>query len=276
MNDFIKNSLRKLKKNKIPNPDLDLRIILNYSSKLKKDIFLSNFNKKDINIVKFNSLLNRRLKFEPISKITNKKSFWKFNFFVNQNVIDPRPETELIIEESLKIIKNKYKKLKILDIGTGSGCLSVCLAKEFINSNISAIDISAEAMKVAIKNFKQHECENRISHKVCDFDYIKEKFDLIVSNPPYLSLKDYKNSVLDIKKYEPKLAFLGGIDGLSFYKKFSYTLPNLMKKNSYLILEIGENQASKCIEIFDNSGLKFVKKVKDLQKKDRILIFSKL
>ncbi len=275
MNNLLKLSLKKLKLHNIKNPALDLRILLNHSSKLKKKIFLSNFNKSDINLHKFHKILNRRLKKEPISKIINKKNFWKYNFYVDKNVLDPRPETELIIEESLKLLKNN-KKINILDIGTGSGCLAVCLSKEFIKSKITAIDISHKALKVASKNFKIHGCEKQISKKICKVESISEKFDLIVSNPPYLSEKDYKETTEEIRYYEPKKAFFGGNDGLFFYKKFAKILPNLMKSKSYLILEIGEKQAPNCLKLFLNSGLNFVKKVKDLQKKDRILIFSKI
>ena len=276
MNNLIKLSLKKLKIYNIPNPDLDLRILLNYSSKSKKEIFLSNFNDTDIDLYKFHSILNRRLNFEPISKIINKKNFWKYDFYVDHNVLDPRPETELIIEESLKLLTKKNKKINILDLGTGSGCLAVCLAKEFINSRITAIDISPEAMKVASKNFIIHKCKNRITKRICTVESVNKKFDLIVSNPPYLSKNDYKKTSREIKNYEPKNAFCGGNDGLFFYKKFARNVPKLMKFDSYLILEIGEDQASNCIKLFSNSGLNFVKKVKDLQKKDRILIFSKL
>ena len=276
MNNLIKLSLKKLKIYNIPNPDLDLRILLNYSSKSKKEIFLSNFNDTDIDLYKFHSILNRRLNFEPISKIINKKNFWKYDFYVDHNVLDPRPETELIIEESLKLLTKKNKKINILDLGTGSGCLAVCLAKEFINSRITAIDISPEAMKVASKNFIIHKCKNRITKRICTVESVNKKFDLIVSNPPYLSKNDYKKTSREIKNYEPKNAFCGGNDGLFFYKKFARKLPKLMKSDSYLILEIGEKQASNCIKLFSNSGLNFVKKAKDLQKKDRILIFSKL
>ena len=276
MNNLIKLSLKKLKIHNIPNPDLDLRILLNYSSKSKKEIFLSNFNYTDIDLHKFHSFLDRRLKYEPISKIINKKNFWKYGFYVDHHVLDPRPETELIIEESLKLLTKKNKKINILDLGTGSGCLAVCLAKEFINSKITAIDISTKAMKVASKNFNIHKCKNRITQRICAVESVREKFDLIVSNPPYLSKEDYQKTSGEIKKYEPKKAFCGGNDGLFFYKQFARKLPKLMKSDSYLILEIGEKQASNCIKLFDNSGLNFVKKAKDLQKKDRILIFSKL
>ena len=190
--------------------------------------------------------------------------------------MDPRPETELIIEETIKLFKNKNKKINILDIGTGSGCLAVCLAKEFINSKIKAIDVSNKAMKVAAKNFKIHKCQKQISYSICKLETIEEMFNLIVSNPPYLSENDYEKTSEDIKHFEPKKAFLAGKDGLLFYKKFAKKLPKIMKSRSYLILEIGENQALNCLKLFKNSELKFIKKVKDLQKKDRILIFYKL
>ena len=276
MNDLINSSLKKLKLNNIRSPNLDLRVILNHCSISKKEIFFRNFNKSDIDINKFKKILNRRLKNEPISKILKRKSFWKYDFYVNRNVIDPRPETETIIEEVLKIFRNKKRKFDILDIGTGSGCLSVCLAKEYKRSKITAIDISKKALAVASKNFKLHNCNHQILEKNCTVESLNKCFDLIVSNPPYLSKNDYELTSLDIKKYEPKKAFYGGIDGLYFYNKFSNLLPKIMNPNSFLILEIGEKQAYKCMKLFDKSGLKFQKKVQDLQGKDRILIFSKL
>ena len=260
----------------IANPNLDLRIILNHCSKVKKDIFFSNFTASDIDIIKFNHLFKRRLNHEPISKITNKKSFWKYDFYVNQNVIDPRPETELIIEESLKLIKNTNKEINILDIGTGSGCLAISLAKEFKKSKVIAIDISPDAIKVARKNIRLYNCKKQISSRVSTLKFLNMKFDLIVSNPPYLSIKEYNKLSVEILKYEPKIAFLAGTDGLLYYKNFARKLPKIMKNNSYLVMEIGENQAKKCTDIFKNSSLKLIKKAKDLQKKDRILVFSKL
>ena len=276
MKNLINLSLKKLKDKKIPNPHLDLKIILNYSSKINKEIFLNNIDKKDIDLNIFNNSLKRRLKSEPISKIINNKSFWKYDFYVDQNVLDPRPESELIIEEAIKMIKNKKKKINIIDIGTGSGCLAICLAKEFTNSKVIATDISNNAIRVAKRNINLHNCEKKISIQKADIEEIKDKFDLIVSNPPYLSKLEYTKTGIEIRKYEPKLAFLGGINGLFFYEKFAKSLPKLMKSNAYLILEIGEKQSLDCIKIFKESGLKFQKKVKDLQKKDRILIFSKL
>jgi len=279
MNDFIISNLKKLKEKKIPNPELDLRVLLNYSkySKYKNNnIILSNFDLDKININKFNILLSRRLSNEPISKIINKKSFWKDDFFVNQFVLDPRPETESIIEESLNIIKNKKAKLRILDIGTGSGAIAISLAREFNNAEIMAIDISVEALKVANTNITKKKLHNRIELKKRSIDSIKSKFDLIVSNPPYLSKNEIKETSIEVKNFEPKIALYGGEDGLYFYKEFAIKIANIMNKNAHMILEIGENQLNSCKQIFSFSGLNLLKKTQDLQKKDRIMVFSKL
>ena len=276
MNNFIISNLQKLKKKKIQNPEIDLRILLNYSKYTKNEIILSNFNLEQINIEKFNSLLNRRLAHEPISKIINNKSFWKDEFYVNQFVLDPRPETEIIIEECLSIIQNRKDDIKILDIGTGSGAIAISLAREFINSHITAIDISDQAIEIANKNMIAKKLQEQIKLKKTTIDNINSKFDLIVSNPPYLSMQEYKNVSIEIKKFEPKIALDGGDDGLNLYREFAKKIPNIMNKNAHLILEIGERQFLDCKEIFSHSCLNLVKKTQDLQKKDRNIVFSKL
>ena len=276
MNDFIISSLDKLKEKNIPNPELDLRVLLNYSKYSKNEIILSNFDLDQININLFNKVLNRRLSKEPISKIINNKYFWKDEFYVNEFVLDPRPETEGIIEESTKLIKNKGCSIKILDIGTGSGALAISLAREFTNAKIMAIDISEEAIKVANTNINNKKLNNQIQLKHSTIDNINEKFDLIVSNPPYLTKIELENTSYEIKNYEPLIALDGGKDGLYFYREFSKKINKIMNANSYLILEIGAGQLRDCKEIFSLSKLNFHKKTKDLQKKDRILIYSKL
>ncbi len=276
MNDFIVSSLDKLKAKKIPNAEIDLRVLLNYSKYSKNEIILSNFDLDQININLFNKVLNRRLANEPISKIINKKNFWKDEFYVNEFVLDPRPETEGIVEESLKLIKNKQSSIKVLDIGTGSGALAISLAREFINAKIMAIDISKEAIKVANVNINNKKLHNQIQLKQTTIDHINAKFDLIVSNPPYLTKKELENTSYEIKNHEPFIALDGGEDGLNFYRDFSRKISKIMDVNSHLILEIGEGQLKSCRDIFSLSGLNFHKKAQDLQKKDRILIYSKL
>ena len=276
MNDLIKESLIKLKQKNINNPELDLRILLKHSSKINNEIILSNLNLDNINIAKFKKSLQKRINRQSIAKIINNKSFWKYNFYVNNFVLDPRPETELIIEQVLNIYKNKNLKLKILDIGTGSGCIAISLAKEFKNASITAIDISQEALEVAAKNSKIHNCSKQIQLKLIDFKNINSKFDLIVSNPPYLTNNQFNNTDPEVKNFEPKLALVGGDDGLKFYREYSNTLQNLMNKNAYFVCEIGINQRQDCEEIFQNSGLHLVNIVDDLQGIERILSFSKI
>tara|TARA_B110000196_G_C21113780_1_gene649302 strand:+ start:489 stop:1319 length:831 start_codon:yes stop_codon:yes gene_type:complete len=276
MSNFIISNLNKLKNAKISNPEIDLRVLLNHSKYSQSEVILSNINENDINLKKFEVFLNRRLNNEPISKIINKKSFWKDNFYVDKSVLDPRPETEGIIEESIRIIKNKKRNLKILDIGTGSGAIAISLSREFINAEITAIDISAEAINIAKKNIIDKKIQKKIRLKKISIDDINGYFDLIVSNPPYLSKKEYDNAQIEIKNFEPKIALDGGSDGLAFYREFAEKIPKIMNKNAYLIIEIGEKQFNDCLDILNCSGLNFIKKTQDLQKKDRIMMFSKI
>ncbi len=276
MNEIINSSLLKLKEKKIPNPELDLRILLREASFSKKDIILSNLKIEDIDIKYFNSIFLKRLKREPISKIIKKKYFWKSEFFVNYDVLDPRPETELIIEDVLFNIKDKKKRLKILDIGTGSGCLAVSLAKELKNSKITAIDISKKALLVAKKNIELHNLNDQIKLKKSNLENVKNKFDVIICNPPYIEDSEYKKLQTEIKKFEPKIALIGGKDGLKFYKIFAKKIEKIMKKNSIFVCEIGQNQLSSCKKIFGNSNLILKKISKDMQKIDRTLTFLKI
>ena len=276
MNNLVYLSLQKLRNKKIYNPELDLRILLNHSSKIKKQIFLNNLNINDIDIDYFNSLLQKRLNYEPISKIIKKKNFWKYDFFVNSNVLDPRPETELIIEEVLSNIKDRKKQYKILDIGTGSGCLAICLAKELTNSKITAIDISKRAINVAKKNIKLKKLEHQIDLKLIDINKIKDKYDIIVSNPPYLTECEYEKAQEEIKNFEPKVALVGGADGLQIYRILSKIIDYIMANNSYFVCEIGKGQLDSIKDIFQNTNLILKKTSKDLNKIDRTLTFFKI
>lgn len=276
MNNLVYLSLQKLRDKKIYNPELDLRILLNHSSKIKKQIFLNNLNINDIDIDYFNSLLQKRLNYEPISKIIKKKNFWKYDFFVNSNVLDPRPETELIIEEVLRNIKDRKKQYKILDIGTGSGCLAICLAKELTNSKITAIDISKTAINVAKKNIKLKKLEHQIDLKLIDINKIKDRYDIIVSNPPYLTECEYEKAQEEIKNFEPKVALVGGADGLQIYRILSKKIDYIMTNNSYFVCEIGKGQLDSIKDIFQNTNLVLKKISKDLNKIDRTLTFFKI
>ena len=191
MSDFINYHLNVLRSKKFISPDIELRSILKYSKITKKDIFLSNFNINLIDLKIFSKIFKRRILNEPISKIINNKEFYSLDFFVDKNVLDPRPESEFIIETAKKIFKSKKQRLKICDLGTGSGCLAITLAKIYNNSSVVASDISLKALKVAKINSKKHKVDKSIKFINCNWFDKKATFDLIVCNPPYLSSKDY-------------------------------------------------------------------------------------
>jgi release factor glutamine methyltransferase len=209
MNNFIKTHLEVLHRKNFTDPVIELRALLNKTSILKKEIILTNFDINHININLFHSAFERRIKMEPLAKIFKEKEFWKYNFAVNKNVLDPRPESELLIEAVEKYFQNKKQKLKIIDIGTGSGCLAVSLAMEYKNSMITATDISKSALDVAKKNSKNGNVCQQIKFKCCNWCAIKENFDVGVTNPPYLTDNEYNNLSKEIKLHEPKIAFIG-------------------------------------------------------------------
>ena len=273
MNNFLDSHLKKLR-NHFDYPELELRVLLNKASNTDKEIFFSNFNIKKINIQIFKDSFDRRLKKEPISKIFNSKEFWKYNFYVNKFVLDPRPETELMIEKVLNYFPDKNKKLKILDLCTGSGCIAISLAKEYLNAKVTATDISSQALKVAEINSKKINCNN-IKFIQCDLLDKISKYDIVVSNPPYLSKLDYKNASDEIKLFEPKIALFARNNGYEFYNRLSSLLPNIISKKSMIFIEIGHSQAKKCIEIFESSKLECLELFKDYQNLDRGIILNK-
>ena len=265
-----------MREKKFVYPEIELRVLLNKSSNIDKEIIFSNFQLNKININLFNIAFNRRINNEPISKIFNNKYFWKYNFFVNQNVLDPRPETELIIEQVLKHYNNKKQKINILDIGTGSGCLAISLAKEYLKANITATEISSEALEIANLNAKKLNCLNRIKFLECNLINCHNYYDVIVSNPPYLSANEYQNASKDVKLYDPKIALFGGYDGLHYFRNLANLLPKIMSSSSLSFIEIGRDQKAKCIDLFEEKGICCIDIIKDIQNFDRLLILKKI
>ena len=274
MNDFLLNHLNILKKN-FSNPNLELRLMLSNCSKNKKNIFLSNFNINDIDLIKFNKVFQRRLNREPISKIFNRKSFWKYDFFVNEDVLDPRPETELIIEKILDFYPDKTKSLKFLDMCTGSGCIAISLAKEYLKATIDATDISSKALSVAKKNAIKLKCNKQINFIKCDLINKIQVYDVVISNPPYLSNLEYKKVSNDIQLFEPKKALVAAKRGFYFYYEIAKILPNLLESQSMAFLEISSKQGKKVKDIFSVTNLYSLKIAKDIQNLDRLIIIKK-
>jgi release factor glutamine methyltransferase len=278
----IENILNKginiLQKNKIANPQLDSEILLSNSIKRdKKHIIL---NPKEIlnseQLEKFNSLIERRKKGEPIAYLINKKEFWKDEFFVNKDVLIPRPDSELIIEQVLKIY-SKDVQLQVLDIGTGSGCILLSILKERSNFYGTGIDISKKSINVSKFNAKQLNLTNRVKffHSSVD-NFNNGKYDIIVSNPPYIEQLSLKYLEKDVVNFEPKLALSGGFDGFSKIRKVINKASILIKKNGKFILEIGFNQKNKVIKILKEEGFYVNKAIKDYGNNDRCIISTKI
>ena len=275
---ILKEGIGILQKNKISNPQLDSEILLSNSIKRdKKHIIL---NPKEVlnseQLRKFKNLIERRKKGEPIAYLINKKEFWKDEFFVNKDVLIPRPDSELIIEQVLKIY-SKYDQLQILDIGTGSGCILLSILKERSNFYGTGIDISKKSINVSKFNAKQLNLTNRVKffHSSVD-NFNNGKYDIIVSNPPYIEQLSLKYLEKDVVNFEPKLALSGGFDGFSKIRKVINKTSNLIKKNGKFILEIGFNQKNKVIKILKEEGFYVNKAIKDYGNNDRCIISTKI
>jgi len=267
-----------LQKNEISNPQLDSEILLSNSIKRDKKHIILNpkelLNSKQSE--KFRSLIERRKKGEPIAYLINKKEFWKDEFFVNKDVLIPRPDTELIIEQVLKIY-SKDVQLQVLDIGTGSGCILLSILKERPNFYGTGIDISKKSINISKFNAKQLNLMNRVKFFHSSVDNFKiGKYDIIVSNPPYIESLNLKYLEKDVVNFEPKLALSGGLDGFLKIRKVINKAAILIKKNGKFILEIGFNQKNKVIKILKEEGFYVNKAIKDYGNNDRCIISTKI
>ena len=275
---ILNDGIRILKESKISNPQLDSEILLSNSiKKNKKHIIL---NPKEIlnseQTETFKNLIERRKKGEPIAYLINKKEFWKDEFFVNKGVLIPRPDTELIVEQVLKIY-SKDSKLHVLDIGTGSGCILLSILKERPNFYGTGIDISKKSINVSKLNAKQLNLTNRAKFFHSSVDNFKiGKYDIIVSNPPYIELFNLKYLEKDVINFEPKLALSGGFDGFSKIRKVINKAKTLIKKNGKFILEIGFNQKNKVKKILKEEGFYINKAIRDYGNNDRCIISTKI
>jgi len=273
----IKKASQILKNHNIISHELDAEIILCDIMGVTKEFLITNNHinvSKEI-IKKYNSAINRRINKEPVAYITGKKEFWSKNFAVNSSTLIPRPETELLIYKIIKIFKNK--KINVLDIGTGSGCILLSILSELSFSRGIGIDISAKAIQTARENSKNLNLFYRAKFKVCDLvKFNVGKYDLIVSNPPYISLDDIKNLSSDIIKYEPLVALKGGYDGLDLIKKVIYKSNDLLKRNGLLAIEIGFNQYQKVSNILTRKGFREISREYDYKRNIRCIISTKM
>tara|TARA_B110000503_G_C7119145_1_gene401666 strand:+ start:698 stop:1549 length:852 start_codon:yes stop_codon:yes gene_type:complete len=226
--------------------------------------------------VDFKKAVQRRLYSEPIAYIVGNKSFWKHTFKVNKSVLIPRPESELIIENALQEFDCE-KKIKILDLGTGSGCLAASLQYEFFNASVTATDISNEALKVAQQNITSLLDQKSISLVQGDWFCplpMKEKFDLIVANPPYVSVREWTGLQSDVSLFEPRIALTDESSGLSCYRTIISEAHSYLKDRGILILEIGISQEEDVCKMLQANGFK-MKVRKDLNGISRTIVAQK-
>ena len=278
---ILKNTINQgsqlLKNHNISSHEIDAQIILSNTMGVTREFLLLNENISisDKIRIKFNYLLKRRINNEPVAYITGKKEFWTSDFLVNKSTLVPRPETELLIYKIVDFYKNK--KINILDIGTGSGCILLTILKELGFARGIGIDISPQAIQMAKLNATKLNLLNRSKFKVFDIGkFNSEKFDLIVSNPPYIPSRDIKNLQKDITNYEPLVALNGGHDGLDLIKEVIYKSINLLKKNGLLAIEIGNQQYFRVSNILKHRGYRELSKQYDYKNNVRCIISTKI
>jgi release factor glutamine methyltransferase len=280
VNEAIAFAEQELKRSNNLNSRLDSEILVSHLINIPRESIYSRLkeNLPSNKTEELQNLVSRRVKKEPIAYILNNKEFWSTNFYVDRSVLIPRPETEVLIDLILSQINNKNNYFNILDIGTGSGCILVSLLKELTKAKGIGIDKSSKAIAVAKKNSISQQVDSRSSFKNVNLENIKfdKKFDLIVSNPPYLPDVSLKNLNLDIKLYEPKVALQGGIQGVDFLYKIIVLASKILKINGLLALEIGDNQFHILAKQLEKNRFKILDKYTLINKQVRCLLATKL
>ena len=274
IDELLKEGKIKLTENKIEDANLIARVLLEFILKIDRNELI----KKQLQEIEkekeeeYKQKIEQILQGMPLQYITNSQEFMKLNFFVNENVLIPQPDTEVLVEEVIKIAESE-SKTKILDICTGSGCIGVSLAYYLKNAKITMSDISKNAIEIAKKNAKENKVLEKTKFIKSDlFESIKEKFDIIVSNPPYIETDVIKNLSKQVQN-EPKIALDGGVDGLLFYRKLIKEAPNFLNDNGYLCMEIGYNQKEKVIELAkQEETFSKIEAINDLSGNDRVII----
>jgi release factor glutamine methyltransferase len=275
--DLLKHAQNQLKIQGITSYDLDSKLLLAHILKVNREEFYK-YDYIDISTEKYtayNQLISARAKHKPLAKIIGKKEFYSLDFYTNLSTLDPRPDTETIVDTALELSKTLTKP-SFLEIGVGTGCIAISLLKNGDFANSDAVDISKKALKLCTKNLKKHNLLDKLKlHESDLFSEIKKKYDLIISNPPYIPSKNIEKLDKSVKNFDPIHALDGGEDGLYFYRKIAQQSHNYLKKNAFIILEIGQNQEEAITAIFQEKNYSLTKSSKDLAGIVRCLVFKR-
>ena len=287
--EILINASNELKKFNFLTPELDASLLLSHASSYHEKIYTHNkilISKPQLNI--FNSLLAERIKGKPISRILGYRHFWKRKFLINKHTLDPRADSEIIVEAVLKKINNNLEKIQILDLGAGSGCLGLSLIDEIPNSFLLCLDKCSKALGQIILNAEKLEVIKRVEVMRLDWFkknwvkdiknksdksnlFHKDKFNIIVCNPPYIKSKDISKLAIEVKNYDPLISLDGGNDGCDAYRAILSNLKSLLDYGGTCYLEIGYDSLDNVKNIIKKSNLKIIKVLKDYNNIERVL-----
>lgn len=275
--EVLQKEKRKLIESNIEDATLIAKRLLAFILKIDRNELIFHLEKEmeQEKQIQYEEVMGKIIQGVPLQYITNTQEFMKYPFYVDENVLIPQPDTEILVEEVLKIAQNENKE-KILDICTGSGCIGISLACNLFNSKVTMSDISKEALEIAKKNVEKNQVKQKVTLLQSNlFENIKGKFDIIVSNPPYIETKEISRLSKQVQA-EPIIALDGGEDGLYFYRKLIQQAPNYLEKEGYLCMEIGYNQRKTVTKLLEESKkYKKIETKKDLAQNDRVLIAVK-
>ncbi len=287
--ELLLNGIRKLKLNKITTPEIDARILLSRAINSKSNIYMHNdilISKKDKKI--FYSYLDKRIKGKPVSRIVGSRNFWKNNFIINKYTLDPRPDTEIIVDAVTKTYRNSTDSIQVLDLGSGSGCIGLSIIKEIKNGSLLSLDICKQALEVLNINAKRMKLSNRLYHgKINWFEnrwidnvklitkneklFKKNKFDIIVCNPPYIKSSEIEKLQTEVKDYDPRISLDGGKDGCDSYRAILEDLKEILAENGSCFFEIGYDLLENIKIILKKFNFKLIRIHKDFNGQSRVL-----
>lgn len=272
--DFVSRVTPLLAAAGVENPETDVRLLAQHVLKTDQVTLLMNLNRMltEVEVKDLNAAIARRAQREPVSRIIGRRGFWKHEFKITPQTLDPRPDSETLIEVALKYATPA--SATILDLGTGTGCLLLSLLGEWMNAKGVGLDISGEAVATARENAKDLKLDARAAFTETDWAHYTPPapFDLVISNPPYIAAGEMAGLAPEVTQYDPVTALVGGADGLECYRSIAALLPRFLKKGGWVVFEIGHAQANDVKSILANAGALVIHTVQDLAGSDRVIV----